>query len=483
MMTESDNSTGLRQSLKQRHMTMIALGGVIGAGLFVGSGVVAKSAGPAVILSFLLTGSLVVLIMRMLAELASSLPAVGSFYEYARLAFDDRPKVSRFLGFMSGWMYWYFWVVVVALEAIAGAKLINFWLPDMAPWAISLTLLVMMTLLNLFSVASFGEFEFWFASIKVVAIIVFLFLGGLFLTGMLPGTVPSLGHLLTHGGFMPNGWGPVLSGAVAATAFYSGAEIVTIAAAETADPAKAVARATNSVITRVLMFYVGSLFLVVCIVPWDSPDIATPFVSALKAMDIPYAAHIMNAIILTAVLSALNSSLYASSRMIFALTRRGDAPTALVKLSRNGVPTRAILFSTLFAYAAIGVSYVSTDVVFPFIVNSYGTFILFVYLLIAVSQLRIRARLEREDPARIKVRMWLFPYLTYFVIFAMLLILGAMSISPDPEQRLSLWFGLGSLGVLIVMYMLKLAFFSSDAKGFLHCPPVADAAAWTTRRN
>ncbi|WP_199724879.1 amino acid permease [Noviherbaspirillum saxi] len=474
MITEKDQSGGLQHGLKQRHMTMIAIGGVIGAGLFVGSGVVAKAAGPAVILSFLLTGGLVVLIMRMLGELASSMPVIGSFYEYARVAFEDRPKVSQFLGFMSGWMYWYFWVVVVALEAIAGAKLINFWLPDLAPWTISLGLLVMMTFLNMFSVKSFGEFEFWFASIKVVAIIVFLGLAALFLTGMLPNSVPGLGHFLTAGGFLPNGWAPVLSGAVAATAFYSGAEIVTIAAAETADPAKAVARATNSVIYRVLFFYVASLFVIVCIVPWNSDAITTPFVSALETMNIPYASHIMNAIILTAVLSALNSSLYASSRMIFALTRRGDAPTSLVKLSRNGVPVRAILFSTLFAYAAIGVSYVSADVVFPFIVNSYGTLILFVYLLIAVSQLRIRARLERESPERIKVRMWLYPYLTYFAIAAMLLILGAMSVSPDAEQRLSFWFGLGSVGVLMALYALTQKMRKIDPKAFVACPAAVD---------
>ena len=140
MISDNHNSTGLQHSLKQRHMSMIAIGGVIGAGLFVGSGVIAKAAGPAAILSFLLTGGLVVLIMRMLGELASSLPVVGSFYEYARLAFDDKPKVSKFLGFMSGWMYWYFWVVVVALEAIAGAKLVNFWLPDVPSWSISLVL-------------------------------------------------------------------------------------------------------------------------------------------------------------------------------------------------------------------------------------------------------------------------------------------------------------------------------------------------------
>src|SRR5476649_1831062 len=155
-------------------MTMIALGGVIGAGLFVGSGVVIQAAGPAAVISFVITGLLVVLVMRMLGEMAVALPAVGSFYEYARLAFSDRPRVGELAGFLTGWMYWYFWVIVVALEAIAGAGLIQFWLPNISTWLISLTLLVSLTLTNLFSVRSYGEFEFWFASIKVAAIVVFL---------------------------------------------------------------------------------------------------------------------------------------------------------------------------------------------------------------------------------------------------------------------------------------------------------------------
>ena len=219
--------------------------------------------------------------------------------------------------------------------------------------------------------------------------------------GLWPGAVPSVANLTAHGGFAPNGMLPILTGAVAATGFYFGAEIVTIAAAEAAEPAKAVAKATNSVITRVLFFYVGSILLVVCLVPWNSAAIATPYVSALSAMGIPAAAQIMNAVVLTAVLSALNSGLYASSRMLFALTRRGDAPAGLAKLSRNGVPSRAILLGTLFGYAAVVMSYVSPDTVFAFLVNSYGTVAIFVYVLIAVSQLRLRARLEREDPARL----------------------------------------------------------------------------------
>src|SRR5271154_3683975 len=227
--------SGLRHSLKTRHMTMIALGGVIGAGLFVGSGVVIKAAGPAAIVSFVITGLLVVLVMRMLGEMAVALPAVGSFYEYARLAWSDRPRVGELAGFLTGWMYWYFWVIVVALEAVAGAGLVQFWLPDQPAWLISLALLVILTLTNLISVRSYGEFEFWFASIKVAAIVVFLMLAGVYVLGLWPGVAPSIAHLTAHGGFAPNGMLPILTGAVAATGFYFGAEIVSIAAAETAE--------------------------------------------------------------------------------------------------------------------------------------------------------------------------------------------------------------------------------------------------------
>src|ERR1700688_776215 len=195
----------LRPGLRQRHMTMIALGGVIGAGLFVGSGVVIKAAGPAAGLSFVITGVLVVLVMRMLAEVAGALPAVGSFYEYARLAWSDQPRLGELAGFLTGWMYWYFWVIVVALEAVAGAGLVRFWLPNEPTWLISLALLLSLTVTNLVSVRSFGEFEFWFASIKVAAIVVFLLLAGVYVLGIWPGTVLSVANLTAHGGFAPHG--------------------------------------------------------------------------------------------------------------------------------------------------------------------------------------------------------------------------------------------------------------------------------------
>ncbi len=440
-------------------MTMIALGGVIGAGLFVGSGVVIKSAGPAAVVSFTMTGLLVVLVMRMLGEMAVALPAVGSFYEYARLAWADRPALGEFAGFITGWMYWYFWVMVVAMEAVAGAGLIQVWLPNAPSWFISLALLVSLTLSNLISARVFGEFEFWFASIKVAAITVFMLLGGLYVLGLWPGVPLRFANLNAYGGFAPNGVLPVLTGAVAATGFYFGAEIVTIAAAEAAEPAKAVAQATNSVIARVLVFYVGSIFLVVCLVPWTSTGMLTPYVSALSAMKIPAAAEVMNAVVLTAVLSALNSGLYASSRMLFALTRRGDAPRGLAKLSRGGVPIRAILLGTLFGYVAVVMSYVSPDTVFAFLVNSYGTVAIFVYVLIAISQLRLRARLEREDPARLRVRMWAYPYLTYVAIAGMLAIVLAMAFIP--EQRTPLVFGCISVGALTVAFFVRTRFGTS----------------------
>ncbi|KFX60749.1 amino acid permease [Paraburkholderia fungorum] len=450
------NRSELKTGLKERHMTMIALGGVIGAGLFVGSGVVVQQAGPAAVLSFLITGGLIVLVMRMLGEMACAMPAVGSFYEYARMAFAGKRGPGKLAGFLTGWMYWYFWVIVVAVEAVAGAKLVQFWLPDTPAWAISLVLLVVLTATNLISVGSYGEFEFWFASIKVAAIVVFLFLGALYVLGLWPAsmhTTAVMPTLLSHGGLMPKGIGPVLSGAVAATGFYFGAEIVTIAAAEAHEPVKAVAKATNSVITRVLIFYVGSILLVVALVPWNSPAMATPYVSALNAMGIPAAANVMNAIVLTAVLSALNSGLYAASRMMFALTRHGDAPAALARVNRRGVPVRAILVGTLFGYVSVVMSYVSPDTVFAFLVNSYGTVAIFVYVLIAVSQLKLRARLEREAPQMLRVRMWCYPYLTCFAIVGMIGILVAMAFIPD--QRTPLWLGVVSLGVLLVAYVWR----------------------------
>jgi GABA permease len=442
--------TGLQRSLKERHMRMIALGGVIGAGLFVGSGVVVQATGPAAVFSFALTGLLVVLVMRMLGEMAAAFPAVGGFYEYNRLA------LGEFAGFMTGWMYWYFWIIVVAFEAVAGTKLLVGWFgssfPAIQPWQYTLGLTSLFTVVNLLSVRSWGEAEYWFASIKVAAIAIFLLIGILVVLGLWHG-VPGGFHLLTsNGGFMPKGIGPVLTGAVAATGFYFGSEIVTVAAAESAEPERAIARATQSVVSRVLVFYVGSIFLVVCIVPWNTDAMATPYVSVLDALHVPYAGTAMGIVILTAVLSCLNSGVFASSRMMMALARRGDAPRFFAKLDRRGVPVASIMASMTFAFVAVFMNYLSPDKVFKFLVDSYGTVAIFVYVLIAFAELGLRRRLEREFPERLRVRMWAFPWLTIFAIGMMFAVLGAMAFIP--EQQKPLLFGVISAAVMAAGYGL-----------------------------
>jgi GABA permease len=351
-------------------------------------------------------------------------------------------------------MYWYFWVIVVALEAVAGAKILASGWPALAPWQYTLALMSLFTVVNLLSVRSYGEAEFWFASIKVAAIVAFLCAGAAFVLGAWPGAHGGLRHLRADGGFMPHGIVPVLTGAVAATGFYFGAEIGTIAAAESAEPERAVAETTQSVIWRVLVFYIGSIFLVVAIVPWnDAVRMARPYVAVMEALRIPAAATLMSGVILTAVLSALNSGLFASSRMLMALARRGDAPAPLARLDRRGVPVAAILASTAFGYATVIMSYVSPEHVFAFLVNSYGTVAIFVYVLIAVAELRLRRRLEREAPERLRVRMWGYPYLTCGAIIAMLAIVAAMSVIP--EQRVPLVFGAVSVAVLLLAYALR----------------------------
>ena len=268
---------------------------------------------------------------------------------------------------------------------------------------LSLGLMVLMTATNLISVKSYGEFEYWFAGIKVAAIIAFLGIGTMFVIGLWPGQSFDFSNLTDEGGFMPNGASAIFSSIVVVVFSMVGAEIATVAAAESHDPKKAIARATQSVIVRVLTFYVGSVFLLVCILPWDDTELgASPYVAAFTEMGIPGADDIMNAVVLTAVLSCLNSGLYTASRMLFVLAGRREAPMQLITVNSRGVPVWAILASTVIGFLSVIAAYVSPDTVFLFLLNSSGAVILFVYLLIACSQFVLRRqtpdeKLDRED--------------------------------------------------------------------------------------
>jgi len=446
------SENGLRRGLKQRHLTMIAIGGVIGAGLFVGSGVVINETGPGAFLSYLVTGVLIVLVMRMLGEMASANPSTGSFADYARSA------LGGWAGFSVAWLYWYFWVIVVGFEAVAGAKILTFWI-DAPLWVLSLVLMVLMTATNLFSVGSYGEFEYWFAGIKVFAIVAFLTLGTLFVVGLWPGQSFDVSNMTSHGGFLPHGFGAIFSSIVVVVFSMVGAEIATVAAAESSDPKRAIARATQSVILRVATFFVGSMILLVCIVPWNDNELgASPYVAAFKEMGIPYADHIMNAVVLTAVLSCLNSGLYTASRMLFVLAERKEAPERLVRVNGRGVPVWAILASTVIGFLSVIAAYTSPDTVFLFLLNSSGAVILFVYLLIALSQLVLRRRTPDEE---LVVRMWLFPFLTVVTIGGILAVLVQLGTTPDTRSQLLL--GLGSWAVALVAYVVTRAMGGSVA--------------------
>lgn len=434
--------TELKKGLKQRHLTMIAMGGVIGAGLFVGSGVVIGSAGPGAFLSYAITGVLIIMVMRMLGEMAVANPSTGSFADYSRNA------LGAWAGFSTAWLYWYFWVIVVGFEAVAGAKVIQFWLPGIPLWVLSLVLMMLMTATNLFSVKSFGEFEFWFAGIKVAAIVIFLVLGSLYVFGIWPNKSMDFSNLTAHGGFMPLGVGAIFSAIVVVIFSMVGAEIATIAAAESPDPARAIARATNSVIMRIAIFFVGSIFLLAVILPWNSAELAaSPYVSAFRQMGIPYADHIMNAVVLTAVLSCLNSGLYTASRMLFVLAARREAPVGLMTVSASGVPRPAILFSSIIGFLCVIAAAVSPDRVFLFLLNSSGAVILFVYLLIAISQIRLR---RQTPPEKLVVKMWLFPALSFVVVVAIIAVLAQMAFNPDTLTQLLL--SLLSWGVLLIIF-------------------------------
>src|SRR3954470_3506943 len=420
----------LQRSLKPRHMTMISLGGVIGAGLFVGSGAVMNQTGPAAVLSYVAAGALIVLMMRMLGEMAVANPPTGSFVEYCRQA------LGPWAGFTVGWLYWYFWAIVLAIEAVAGATILQRWI-DAPVWLMSFVLMTLLTATNLWSVKSYGEFEFWFASIKVAAIIAFIAIAGGFLLGIGSGDSPGLTNLTSHDGFFPAGPVTVLSGVVIVIFAFVGAEIVTIAAGESEEPERAVARATNQVVGRVLVFYVLAIFLIVCIVPWNNTKLGdSPFIAALDTIGIPGSADIMNAIVVTAVLSCLNSGIYVASRMLFALSRRGDAPKALLEVNGRGVPVKAILLSVSVGFVSVIFDAISPDKVFLFLVNSSGAVALFCYVLIAVAELRTRRRLEAEAPERLKLRMWLFPWLTYAAIVAMVAVIVAMALVDDVRSQL-----------------------------------------------
>ncbi|WP_372345822.1 amino acid permease [Streptomyces sp. KL116D] len=435
----------LSAGLKQRHLTMLGLGGVIGAGLFVGSGAGIAVAGPGIVVSYLIAGALAMCVMRMLGEMSAAMPASGSFSVHAERA------LGRWAGFSVGWLYWFLLVVVLAVEATGAAQIANGWVPGVPQWAWVLLFMVVFTVANLAAVKNFGEFEFWFAALKVFAIVAFLLLGTLAIFGLLPDTDPvGLTHLTGDGGFLPHGRQGVVSGVLAVIFAFGGLEVVTIAAAESDDPVRSVARAVRSAVFRILFFYVGSMLVIVTVLPWTAQRAGiSPYVTVLDSIGVPSAGQIMNIVVFVALLSALNANLYGSSRMVFSLAERAEAPKALLKVSGGGVPRRAVLASVAFGFVSVLLNLEWPDSVFLYMLNSVGAVLLFVWALIAASQLRLRRRIETEAPERLVLRMWAFPWLTWAALAAMAAVFGLM-LTDDTARPQLLWSTGATAAVLLV---------------------------------
>ncbi|MER6619460.1 amino acid permease [Streptomyces sp. NPDC000931] len=423
------DGVSLSHGLKQRHLSMIALGGVIGAGLFVGSGTAIAAAGPSVVVAYTLSGLLVMLVMRMLGEMSAAYPSSGSFSAHAERA------IGPWAGFTAGWSFWVLLCTAVGLEGIGAATIVTGWLPGTPEWAWVALFMVVFCGTNLAAVKNFGESEFWFASLKVGAISLFLVLGALAIAGVLPGTdSPGTSHLTD---FLPNGGEGLVIGLLASVFAYGGLETVTIAAAESQDPVKGVAGAVRTAMWRIALFYIGSMAVVVTLVPWDSPEVVEdgPYVAALNRLDIPGADQVMNVVILVALLSAMNANIYGASRIGYSLVERGQGPKALGRVS-GGVPRIAVLASSAFGFLCVLLSYWRPDDVFAWLLNTIGAVILVVWVFIAVSQLRLRRRLEREAPERLTVRMWAFPWLTWVALAGMAAVFVLMAREPDTRVQL-----------------------------------------------
>ncbi|APE21645.1 MULTISPECIES: amino acid permease [Streptomyces] len=440
------SAEGLTHGLKQRHLSMIALGGVIGAGLFVGSGAGIAAAGPSIVIAYALSGILVMLVMRMLGEMSAANPASGSFSVHAERA------LGPWAGFTAGWAFWFLLCVAVGLEGIGAAKIMTGWFPDSPEWAWVALFMVVFCATNLAAVKNFGEFEFWFAALKVGAIVLFLGIGVLAIVGVLPGSdapAPGTANLTGAGGFLPHGSEGLIVGLLASVFAYGGLETVTIAAAESEHPVQGVAKAVRTAMWRIALFYIGSMAVIVTLVPWDDKAVVEkgPYVATLDHLGIPAAGQIMNVVVLVALLSAMNANIYGASRMAGSLVSRGQGPKALGR-TFGGVPRPAVLVSSVCGFGCVLLSYWRPDDVFIWLLNTIGAIILVVWFFIAASQLVLRRRTEREAPEKLVVKMWAFPVLTWVALAGMAAIFVLMAREESTRVQL---YSTGGLTLLLAV--------------------------------
>ncbi|CAH2714238.1 Lysine-specific permease [Neobacillus rhizosphaerae] len=411
--TPTEDTNQLRRSLKSRHLTMISLGGTIGTGLFLASGGAIHSAGPGgAILSYLIIGVMVYFLMQSLAEMGAYMPVAGSFSTYATKFVDPA------LGFALGWNYWYNWAITIAAELSAVTMIMKFWFPHTPSILWSAVFLVIMFLLNYLSVKGFGEAEYWFSLIKVVTVIIFIVTGTLMIFGIMGDDFIgfknfTIGDAPFHGGFMS-----MLGIFMAAGFSFQGTELLGVAAGETDDPAKAIPRAVKQVFWRILLFYVLAILVIGLLIPYTNGNLAngdvtvSPFTLVFQKAGIAFAASVMNAVILTAVLSAGNSGMYASTRMLWDLAREGKAPKFLGKLNKNRIPVNALIATTLVGSLAFLASFFGDGTVYVWLLNASGMSGFIAWLGIAICHYRFRKAFvaQGKDISLLPFKAKLFPF-------------------------------------------------------------------------
>jgi amino acid transporter, AAT family len=443
---------GLSRRLSTRQMAMIAIGGAIGTGLFLGSSLAVRTAGPAVLVSFVIGAGLALLLMGALSEMAVAHPTAGSFGVYAEL------YLNRWAGFAVRYTYWACQCIAIGGEATAVAIYCRWWFPQVAPWVWIVAFSVFLVTVNATGVEKFGEFEYWFAMIKVVAILAFIAFGVIVLLGLFPSVPsPGLSNFTSGGSFFAHGPGGVWMAMCFVIFGYIGTEVVAVTAGEAEKPDEAVPRAMRTMVFRLILFYIGAMIVLVGVVPWTSiqpgGDVtASPFVRVFLLTHVPAATNLMNFVVLTAALSSMNCDLYLATRMIFSLSRGGYAPAGLGRVTKRGVPLPALLLSTtgLVIATVIAVVYPSSAYVYLFGIALFGG--LFVWMMIFVTHIFFRRAWEARGGRRLPVRMIGYPYTS--ILGAILVAAIIVTTWWVPGMRPTIYAGLPWLTLLTVVYFV-----------------------------
>ncbi len=450
MSAHSNEGQELKRGLKNRHIQMIALGGAIGTGLFYGSATTIQQTGPSITLAYVIGGLVIFFIMRALGEMSVDNPVSGAFSHYAY------ENWGKFPGFLSGWNYWFNYIVVSMAELSVVGIYVNYWFPSIPTWLSSLVFLVVITLVNLISVKLYGEFEFWFAIVKVVAIIALIVLGIVMIfTGIGNGGQPTgFSNLWEHGGFFPHGAKGLLFSLVMVMFSFGGVELIGITAGEADNPSKSIPKAINQVVYRILIFYIGALGVMMTIFPWDKlGESGSPFVEIFSKIGIPAAAGILNAVVLTAAVSAYNSGLYSNGRMLHGLALQGNAPKALAKVSKNGTPVVGVLASSALTLIAVILNYFMPGKVFACLISIATIAGIINWTMIIITQLKFRKAKGAEEVSKLKFKMPLHPISSYICLAFMAMVIVLMAIMP--EYRIAVVIGPIWILVLYIAYRMK----------------------------